>query len=176
MIYPFEGKTPRIHKSAFTAQNSTIIGNVDIGAHSSIWPGAVLRADLSSITIGEYTSIQDNCVVHVEGSLSHASPETAAFIGNYCTVGHGAVLHGCTIGDRSLVGAHAVIFNNATIGDGSIVGMGAVISDNKEIPPRSVVMGVPGRVVRKVTEEEWNISKAHAELYSELASKYKGIL
>ena len=176
MIYPFDGKTPRIHKSAFTAQNSTIVGDVAIGAHSSIWPGAVLRADLSSITIGEYTSIQDNCVVHVEGSLFHHSPETAALIGNYCTVGHGAILHGCTIGDRSLVGAQAVIFNNATIGEGSIIGMGAVISDNKEIPPRSVVMGVPGRVVRTVTEKEWDMSKAHAELYSKLASKYRGIL
>ena len=176
MIYPFDGKTPHIHPDAYVAQNATVIGDIDIGAHSSIWPGAVLRADLSSITIGEYTSIQDNCVVHVEGSLSHPSPETAALIGNYCTVGHGAILHGCTIGDRSLVGAQAVIFNNATIGEGSIIGMGAVISDNKEIPPRSVVMGVPGRVVRTVTEEEWNTSKAHAELYSELASKYKGIL
>jgi carbonic anhydrase/acetyltransferase-like protein (isoleucine patch superfamily) len=176
MIYPFDGKTPRIHKSAFTAQNSTIIGDVDIGAHSSIWPGAVLRADFSSITIGKYTSIQDNCIIHVEGSLSNPAPESPAVVGDYCTVGHGAILHGCTIGDRSLVGAQAVIFNNATIGEGSIVGMGAVISDNKEIPPRSVVMGVPGRIFRKVTEEEWNISKAHAELYSELASKYKGIL
>ncbi len=176
MIYPFEGKTPRIHKSAFTAKNSTIIGNVEIGAYSSVWPGAVLRGDLSSITIGRYTSIQDNCVIHVEGELSDPSAGSPAVIGDYCTIGHGALLHGCHIGNRVLIGAHAAIFNKAVIGEGSIIGMGCVVPDNKEIPPRRVVVGVPGRIVREITEEEWERSKAHAELYANLAKKYKDIL
>jgi carbonic anhydrase/acetyltransferase-like protein (isoleucine patch superfamily) len=176
MIYPFEGVKPRIHETAYVAKNATVVGNVEIGAHSSIWPGAVLRGDLSSITIGRYTSIQDNCVIHVEGSLSDPSTGSPAVIGNYCTIGHGALLHGCIIGERVLIGAHAAVFNNARIGDGSILGMGCVISDNKEIPSRRVVVGIPGRIVREVTEEEWTRSKAHAELYAELAEKYKKIL
>ncbi len=176
MICPFEGKLPRIDATAYIAKNATIVGDVEIGAHSSVWPGAVLRADLSSITIGKYTSIQDNCVIHVEGSLTHKPPDYPALISDYVTIGHGAILHGCTIGERVLVGANASIFNNAVIGEGSIIGMGAIIADDKKIPPRSVVIGVPGRVVRQVTEEEWERSKSHAELYSELAKKYRDIL
>ena len=173
MIYSFNGKTPRIHKSVYTAENSTIIGDFDIKAHSSVWPGAVLRADFSSITIGKYTSIQDNCVIHVEGSRVHPAPEYPAVIGDYYTVGHGAVLHGCTLSTRVLIGANAVVFNNAVIGEGSIIGMGCIIPDNKKIPPRSVVVVVPGRIVRKVTEQEWEQSKNHAELYCHLAHMYK---
>lgn len=174
MICPFEGKEPRIDETAYVAKTAIIIGDVKVGAHSSVWPGAVLRADLSSITIGKYTSIQDICVIHVEGSIpGFPSQEHPAVIKDYCTIGHGAVLHGCTVKERVLVGAHASIFNSATIGKGSIIGMGCVIPDGKEIPPRSVVMGVPGRIVREATEDEWMTSKSHAELYSELARRYK---
>ena len=176
MILSFQGKTPRIDKDAYVAQNATVVGDVEIGAFSSIWPGAVLRADLSSITIGKYTSIQDTCVIHVEGSLSSPSAEYPAVIGDYCTVGHGAVLHGCTLGERVLIGANATVFNSAHIGAGSIIGMGSVIPDNKVIPPRSVVVGVPGRIVRETTPEEWERAKTHAELYSELARIYRDIL
>lgn len=174
MIHSFEGKTPRIHESVYVAKNATIIGNVHIGVHSSVWPGAVLRGDFSSITIGKYTSVQDNCVIHSEGSIfTFSYPDYPAVIGDYCTVGHGAVLHGCTIGDRTLIGAHAVIFNNADIGEGSLIGMGCVVPDHKQIPPRSVVVGVPGRVIREVTHEEWEQSKTHAECYAQLAARYK---
>lgn len=176
MIYPFEGKAPEIDQTAYIAKNATIVGDVSIGAHASVWPNAVLRGDFSSITIGTYSSIQDTCVIHVDGSLSDSGPESPAVINNYCTIGHGALLHGCLLENRVLVGANAVIFNNVVIGEGSIVGMGCVIPDNKEIPPRSVVMGVPGKIVREVTEKEWEQAKAHAELYAELADKYKSIL
>jgi carbonic anhydrase/acetyltransferase-like protein (isoleucine patch superfamily) len=176
MILSFEGKTPRIDETAFIAKNATVVGEVTIGAHSSVWPGAVLRGDFSSITIGRYTSIQDNCVIHVEGTLNPKDVKVPTVIGNYCTIGHGAMLHGCKIQDRALVGAMAVIFNNATVGEGSIVGMGSVIPDNKEIAARKVVVGVPGRVVRDVTEDEWERAKAHALLYAELAEKYRHIL
>jgi carbonic anhydrase/acetyltransferase-like protein (isoleucine patch superfamily) len=173
MLYSFEGNLPRIHETAYIAHNAIIIGDVEIGAHSSVWPGAVLRADFSSITVGNYSSVQDTCVIHVEGSLDNEAPEYPAVIKDYCTIGHGAVLHGCTIGERVLIGANATIFNNATINEGSIIGMGCVIADNKVIPPRKVVVGVPGRIVRDVTAEEWERSKIHAELYAALADKYK---
>ncbi|MGD2247824.1 MAG: gamma carbonic anhydrase family protein [Candidatus Methanofastidiosia archaeon] len=176
MIYPFEGKTPQIDQTAFIAKNATIVGDVTIGAHASVWPNAVLRGDFSSITIGNYTSIQDTCVIHVDGSLSDSDPESPAILGDYCTIGHGALLHGCTLENRVLVGASAVVFNRTTIGEGSIIAMGCVIPDNKKIPPRSVVMGVPGKVVREITAEEWEQSKAHAELYAALADKYRSIL
>jgi carbonic anhydrase/acetyltransferase-like protein (isoleucine patch superfamily) len=177
MIYSFDGATPRIDDTAYVALNATVIGKITIDAHSSIWPGAVLRADFSSITIGTYSSVQDNCVIHVEGSLDDMhSPELPAVIGDYCTVGHGAILHGCTLGDRVLVGSNAVIFNGVSIGDGAIIGMGSVVPDNKEIPSKSVVVGVPGKVVRTLTEEEWNRAKLHAELYAALADRYKNIL
>lgn len=176
MILSFEGKTPHIDETAFIAGNATIVGDVVVGAHSSIWPGAVLRGDFSSITIGRYSSIQDNCVIHVEGTFNPADAEFPTVIGDYCTIGHGAMLHGCHIEDRTLVGAMAVVFNNATIGKGSIVGMGSVIPDNKKIAARKVVVGVPGRAVRDVTDEEWKRSKAHALLYAELAEKYRHIL
>lgn len=175
MICSFEGVNPRIHETVYVAKNATVIGNVEIGAHSSIWPGAVIRGDLSSITIGKYTSVQDNCVIHVEGG-DDPSSQHPAVIRDYCTIGHGALLHGCCIKNRVLVGAHAVIFNNATIGEGSIVGMGCLIPENKEIPPHKVVVGVPGRTVRETTEKEWARAKAHAELYADLAEKYTNIL
>jgi carbonic anhydrase/acetyltransferase-like protein (isoleucine patch superfamily) len=177
MIYSFDGVTPNIHDSAFVAKNATVIGKITVGAHSNIWPGAVLRADFSSIVIGKYSSVQDNCVIHVEGSLDdiHA-PELPVVIGDYCTVGHGAILHGCTLDDRVLVGSNAVIFNGVSIGEGTIIGMGSVIPDNKEIPSKSVVVGVPGKVVRRLTEEEWQRSRSHAELYAALADRYKNIL
>ncbi|MBU7042452.1 MAG: gamma carbonic anhydrase family protein [Theionarchaea archaeon] len=177
MIYPFDGVTPRIHETAYVAKNASVIGDITLSAHSSVWPGAVLRADFSSITIGKYTSVQDNCVIHVEGSLEdiHA-PELPVVIREYCTIGHGAILHGCTLGNRVLVGSNAVIFNGVTVGDGAIIGMGSVIPDNKEIPSKSVVVGVPGKVVRTVTEEEWERAKIHAELYATLADRYKTII
>ncbi|MBU7013771.1 MAG: gamma carbonic anhydrase family protein [Theionarchaea archaeon] len=176
MILSLEGRTPHIDETAFIAKNATVVGDVIVGAHSSIWPGAVLRGDLSSITIGKYSSIQDNCVIHVEGTFDPEDAGVPTVIGNYCTIGHGAVLHGCRIQDRALVGAMAVIFNNATVGEGSIIGMGSVIPDDKEIAARKVVVGIPGRAVRDVTEEEWKRSKAHALLYAELAEKYQRIL
>ena len=177
MIYSFDGISPKIHETSYVAQNATVIGKVIIDAHSSVWPGAVLRADFSSITVGKYSSIQDNCVIHVEGSLDDIeSPELPVVIGDYCTIGHGAILHGCSIGNRVLIGSNAVIFNNVTIGEGTIIGMGSVVPDNKVLPPRSVVVGVPGRSVRTLTEEEWERAKIHAELYATLADRYKNII
>ena len=133
--------------SAFIAQNATVTGDVSIAPDVSIWYGAVIRADRNSITIGRGSNIQDNAVVH--NTLT--SP---VVIGEDVSIGHGAIVHGATIGSRVLVGMGAIVMNNAVIGEDSIIAAGAVVTEGKEIPPRSLVMGVPGKVVREVSDEQ----------------------
>ena len=133
--------------SAFIAENATVTGDVSIAPDVSIWYGAVIRADRNSITIGRGSNIQDNAVVH--NTLT--SP---VVIGEDVSIGHGAIVHGATIGSRVLVGMGAIVMNNAVIGEDSIIAAGAVVTEGKEIPPRSLVMGVPGKVVREVSDEQ----------------------
>ncbi|MBT8507918.1 gamma carbonic anhydrase family protein [Methanomicrobiaceae archaeon CYW5] len=133
--------------SAFVADNATVTGDVSIAPDVSIWYGAVIRADRNSITIGRGSNIQDNAVVH--NTLT--SP---VVIGEDVSIGHGAIVHGATIGSRVLIGMGAIVMNNAVIGDDSIIAAGAVVTEGKEIPPRSLVMGVPGKVVREVSDEQ----------------------
>ena len=131
----------------FAAGNATIIGDVTVGEKVGIWFGAVIRADKDRIVIGDRSNIQDNCVVHT----SKGFPVT---IGTDVSVGHGAILHGCTIGNQVLIGMGAIIINGAKIGDGSIIGAGAVITEGKVIPPDSVVIGVPGKVVKQTDADQ----------------------
>lgn len=133
--------------SAFIAENATVTGDVSIAPDVSIWYGAVIRADRNSITIGRGSNIQDNAVVH--NTLT--SP---VVIGEDVSIGHGAIVHGATIGSRVLVGMGAIVMNNAVIGEDSIIAAGAVVTEGKEIPPRSLVMGVPGKVVREVSDDQ----------------------
>ena len=133
MLHKYNGVSPTIHETAFIADSADIIGNVSIGADSSVWFNATVRADSGTITIGEGTSIQDNCVVHVD-------PGVDEYIGNHVTVGHGAILHGATIEDNCLIGMGAVILSGAVIGHGSIVGAGSVVPPKMIIPPHSQVM------------------------------------
>jgi carbonic anhydrase/acetyltransferase-like protein (isoleucine patch superfamily) len=147
MIRAHRGVLPRIAASAYIDSSAQVIGDVEIGERSSIWPGAVLRGDVHPIRIGEESSIQDNCVVHVD----EGEPTT---IGNRVTVGHSVVLHGCTVEDDSLIGIGAIVLNGARIGRGSVVGAGSLIPEGTEIPPESLVLGVPGKVRRPVSEEE----------------------
>ncbi|MBN2734256.1 MAG: gamma carbonic anhydrase family protein [Methanomicrobiaceae archaeon] len=151
--------------AAFIADNAKILGKVNISKDTGIWYGAVLRADRDTITIGEGSNIQDNCVVHV----SENSPVN---IGKYVTVGHGAIIHGCTIKDRVLVGMGAIILNGAVIGEDTIIAAGAVITENKVIPPGSLVMGVPGKVVRELDSEQKKGIVKNAEVYINLAKEY----
>ena len=141
LVIPFRGKTPKIHPSAFLAPNATIIGNVTIGAESSVWFGAVIRGDDPDhgVIIGRRTSIQENCVVHV----GHWGPTV---VGDDVTVGHGAKFECCTIGDRSVIGMNAVILQNARIGDECVIAANTVVLERAEIPSRSVVAGVPGKI------------------------------
>ncbi len=129
------------------APTASLIGQVEMAPNSSVWFGAVVRGDLEPIHLGENSNVQDNCVLHTD-------PGFPMSIGRDCTIGHMAMLHGCTIGDGSLIGIGATILNGARIGTGCLIGAHSLIPEGKEIPDRSLVMGMPGRVVRELNEEE----------------------
>lgn len=168
MLVEFEGRRPKVHPTAYIAPTAVLIGSVEVGAHSSVWHGAVLRGDWNRIRIGKYTSFQDNCVAH----CSH-EPGLDTVVGDYCTIGHGATIHSCRIGNRVLVGMNAVIFNGARVGDGSMIGMGAVVPANTIIGRMSVAVGVPAKVVRRVTREEFRSARSYAENYAKMAERHR---
>ena len=143
------------------------MGDVALGAGCSIWYHATVRADRAPISIGNGSNIQDNCVIHVDEGF----PVT---IGNYVTVGHGAILHGCQVGDGSLIGMGAIILNGAKIGKNCIVAAGALVTQNTEIPDGMLAMGSPAKVIRKLTEEEIASNRKNAEEYIEEAREYAG--
>ena len=156
---------PRVHPSAYIAPTATIIGDVEIGEGVSIWDGAVLRGDVSYIKIGKNSNIQDNAVIHVDY-------DEPTIIGENVTVGHMAVVHAAKVGNNVIVGIHAVVLNNAIIGDGSVIGAGAVVTPKTEIPPKSLVLGVPAKVVRQGD----NIEKMAIEngiIYQKLRDEHK---
>lgn len=147
MIYSLEGRAPRTAGETFVAPTAVVIGDVAIDHESSVWWGAVLRGDYDSIRIGQRSNVQDNAVVHMDAGF----PVT---LGDSVTIGHKAVLHGCTIGNNSLVGINAVVMNEAVIGDDCLIGSNALITEGKRIPPRSLVLGSPGKVVRELSDAE----------------------
>ncbi len=151
--------------SVFIAENATVVGDVTIADDANIWFGAVIRADKAAITLGTASNIQDNVVLHT----SHDHP---IIIGDEVSVGHGAILHGCTIEDRTLIGMGAIVLNGAVIGEGCIIGAGALVSEGKKIPSRSLVIGLPGKIVRNVSDEEYAANISNAKGYTELAKKY----
>jgi gamma-carbonic anhydrase len=148
MIRSFQGRVPQIATSVYVDPQAVIIGDVTIGENSSVWPCAVMRGDYHSIQIGARTSIQDGCVLHIEGE------RYALVVGDGVTVGHGVILHGCTVESQCLIGMGSILLNGSRIGSGSIVAAGTLIPEGMEVPPGSLVMGVPGKVRRAVTEEE----------------------
>ncbi len=154
-----------IHKSVFVAPNATLIGNCNIGEDSSIWFGAVLRGDNDLITIGKYSNIQDLCVIHVD-------PKKPVIIGNHCTIGHRAIVHGCVIGNNVLVGMGAILMNNCVIGDNCIIGAGALVTEHTIIPANSMVIGMPAKVKRALTENEVKAIENNAAVYCVQAKKY----
>lgn len=153
---------PSEQSSLRIAKNAIIVGDVELDKDVSIWYGAVLRGDVSKITIKKGSNIQDNCVIH-------GSKDYPTIIGEYVSIGHGAVVHGCKIGDNVLVGMNATILNGAKIGNNCIIGANALITQNKEIPPNSLVLGVPGKVVRELTEEEIKSIRENAVNYIKLS-------
>lgn len=159
-------KTPQIHPSAFVAPNATVLGDVVIGAESGIFFGAVLRAEHERVSVGDRTNIQDNCILHIDA-------ENPLVVGDDCTIGHGAILHGCIIGDNTLVGMGAIVLNGAVIGRDCIIGAGALIPQGAVIPDGSMVLGMPAKVRRSVTEEEKAANTDSARRYKEEAAHYK---
>ena len=148
MIRAFRGRGPKVDPSAFVDESALVIGEVEIGADSSIWMHAVLRGDVNGIRIGRRTNVQDGTVVHV----MHGTHPT--HIGDEVTIGHAAIVHGCTVADRVLIGMGAILLNGATIGEDSIVAAGTLVPEGMVVPPRSMVMGMPGKVRRPLSDEE----------------------
>lgn len=166
MLRSFRGIHPIIASHCFIADNATIIGNVTIGEHSSVWFNTVIRGDVDKITIGHHTNIQDLTMVHVTGGLACTN------IGNYVTIGHSAVIHGCTIGDRCLIGMNATVLDYAVIGEDSIIAAGAVVAPGMIVPPRSMVVGVPGKIKKTLSEEEVQGLNHFWQAYLELKETY----
>ena len=169
MIYQLEDAVPQIHASAWVAENATLAGQITLQKDVSIWFNAVLRAEHAPITVGEGSNIQDGTVCHVD-------PGMPLTIGESVTVGHKVMLHGCTIGDESLIGINAVILNGAKIGRNCLIGANSLISEGKEIPDGSLVMGSPGKIVRTLSEAQIEGLKASAMHYVENGRRYKASL
>ena len=166
MIYDFKKNVPEVHPNAWIASNATIIGKVKLEKNSSIWFNAVLRGDIELITIGENSNIQD-------GSVLHTDPGYKLNVGKGVTVGHMVMLHGCQIGDDTLIGIGSIILNNAKIGKNCIIGANSLITENKIIPDNSLVVGSPGRIIRKVTKDEIKAIIENAKHYVANSKKYK---
>ena len=165
MFLSFCGKVPRNEGAAFVAPNATVQGDVILKAGSTVWYGAVLRGDDGQLIIGENSNVQDNAVLHT-------GPGLDVTVGRGTSVGHGAVVHGCTVGDGCLIGMHATILNGAVIGDGSLIAAGALVPENMQVPTGSLVIGVPGKVVRPVSAAQADAIKTNEEEYLELAKAH----
>ncbi len=158
--------TPLVDEGAWVAPNASLVGDVQLAAGASVWYGAVVRGDGAPIRIGNGSNIQDNCVVHVD-------PGFPVSVGAGVSVGHGAVLHGCTIGDDVLVGMHATVLNGARVGAGSLIAAGALVTEGADIPEGSLVAGVPGKVRRPLTSDELDHIRHNGKNYHELASQHR---
>lgn len=168
-IYALGQKTPTIAQSAWIAPDANVIGACDIQDTASIWFGATLRGDNELITIGKNSNIQENCVLHTDVGY----PMT---IGQGCTIGHKVMLHGCVIGDNTLIGMGAIILNGAQIGKNCLIGAGALITENKVIPDGSLVMGAPGKIIRTLDDSAIQSLRASAAHYAQNAARFKADL
>ena len=166
MLIQYCEHTPEIDPTAFVADNATVAGRVTVGKNASVWFGAVLRGDLQPITVGENSNVQDNAVVHVGAN-------TPAVIGDNVTVGHGAIIHGATIGNNVLVGMGATVLDGAVIGDNCIIGAGALVTSRTEIPANSLVLGMPAEVKKTLTPQQIMSNRMNALEYVRLAKDFK---
>lgn len=169
MILPFKNKKPKIHSSVFIAPGAHVIGDVTLAKGVSVWPTAVLRGDLAAIRVGEDTNIQDGCVLHVD----RRGP---CILKKGIIMGHQATAHACLVEDGVLIGIGARILSGSRVGAFSLIGAGAIVLENANIPPRSLVLGVPGKVVRRLTPAEIATHTPWARRYKELAKVYKKYL
>jgi carbonic anhydrase/acetyltransferase-like protein (isoleucine patch superfamily) len=169
VIRSFQGAAPALHPSVYVVDSADVIGDVAVGADSSIWFQAVIRGDVNFIRIGERTNVQDGCILHVQSG----SDAGALRIGSDVTLGHGAIVHGCTIGDQCLIGMGAIVLDNAEINPYTLVAAGAVVRPGARIPGGVLVAGVPAKVVRELTPEERTMIEDSARHYVENARAYR---
>ena len=162
MLRPYRGVSPRVHPTAFIDDSAQVIGDVEIGEESGVWMNAVVRGDVHSIRVGRRSNIQDGTVVHAQSATSGAHPTV---IGNSVTIGHGALVHGCTIDDQCLIGIGAIVLNGAHVGMQSIIAAGALVTEGMKVPPKSLVMGSPAKVKRLLTQAEISQILAYADRY-----------
>ena len=166
MLLEYKGKWPRLGERVFVAEGAKIIGDVEIGDHSSVWFNSVIRGDVHYIRIGKHTNIQDGSILHV------MKDQYPVVLHDYVTVGHGVMLHGCEIQSHCLIGMRATILNNARVGPHCIVGAGAVITEGTVIPPRTLALGVPARIKRELTDEEVAGIDEYARRYYQYKETY----
>src|SRR5215467_7173824 len=166
MIRPHRGRLPRVPSSVFIDDSAQVIGDVEIGDESSVWMCVVVRGDVNWIRIGKRSNVQDGTVVHV---MTKTHPTA---IGDNVTIGHGAIVHGCTIEDQCLIGMGAILLNGASVGSGSIVAAGTLLTEGMKVPPRSLVIGSPGKVKRTLSDAEVLDIQAYADRYVSLRLDY----
>jgi carbonic anhydrase/acetyltransferase-like protein (isoleucine patch superfamily) len=164
-IYRFERYTPDVAADAYVAESATVLGRVALGAKASVWFGASVRGDNDDIHIGAGSNVQDGAVLHVD-------PGFPMKIGERVSIGHQAMLHGCTVGDGALIGIQAVVLNGAVIGEQCLVGAGALVTEGKRFPPRSLILGAPAKVVRELTEKDLQMLESAAASYIDRSARY----
>lgn len=166
-LVPYDGHTPAVDPEAFVAPGATLVGAVTVGPDASVWYSSVVRADGAAITVGARSNVQDGCVLH-------SDPDFPVSVGEDVTIGHRAVVHGCTVGDGALIGMGAVLLNGVVVGEGSLVAAGSVLLEGTEVPPGSLVAGVPGRVKREVSDAERERMTSGTASYVARARRYRG--
>ena len=166
MILSYKVYNPEIHYTCYVSANAVVVGRVTVKKNASIWYGTVIRGDESSIEIGENTNVQDNCTIHINRNMPTK-------IGDNVTIGHGAIIHACTIGNNVLVGMGAIVLDGAVIDDDVIIGAGSLVPPGKHIPANSLVMGSPAKLVRELNEGDKKSIKQSAEHYVEIAKNHK---
>ena len=167
MIRAFNGKTPQIHRTAFIEDSAQIIGDVLIGEHSSVWFNTTIRGDVYHIRIGAYTNVQDNSVIHVTRSTF------ATTLDDYVTIGHSVTLHGCHIKSNNLIGIGSIVLDDVVIEENCIIAAGALLTPGTKVPSRSLMMGIPAKRVRDLTDEEVARIREHADHYLEYKETYR---
>lgn len=166
MIYQYEDRTPRLPAEYYVADNATVIGDVVLKNQSSVWFGAVLRGDIEPVVVGERSNIQDN-------SVAHTGAGAPTVIGDDVTVGHNVTLHGCTVGNNCLIGMGSILLDGCEIGENSIIGAGSIIGQGKVIPPGSLAVGSPARVIRKLSDDDIANVRSYAERYIDKMRRYR---
>lgn len=167
VIRALQGHLPAVGEGAHVDDTAVVIGRVRLGARASVWPLAVIRGDTDDITVGDETNVQDGAVLHADAGVPCA-------VGARVTIGHRAIVHGCTVEDEALIGMGAIVMNRAVVGSGSIVGAGAVVPEGMEIPPGSMAVGVPARVVRRLSDAERDAVRASAAHYVHMIDVHRG--